>query len=149
MSEGSSFMKGMILGGIFCLVLSFFGTFNSGTHSEGHEHLHHHLKPASKDELLKFSESQMSDLVLQVQVYCLIMVTPKLLVHWATANDTWSKHCDKSVFYTSESSKALEAVRPYRRRMSGLGYASHQTRLRECWRPALVSSWPGPPRSQL
>ncbi len=110
MSEGSSFMKGMILGGIFCLVLSFFGTFNSGTHSEGHEHLHHHLKPASKDELLKFSESQMSDLVLQVQVYCLIMVTPKLLVHWATANDTWSKHCDKSVFYTSESSKALEAV---------------------------------------
>ncbi len=62
MSEGSSFMKGMILGGIFCLVLSFFGTFNSGTHSEGHEHLHHHLKPASKDELLKFSESQMSGL---------------------------------------------------------------------------------------
>ncbi len=64
----------------------------------------------------------MSDLVLQVQVYCLIMVTPKLLVHWATANDTWSKHCDKSVFYTSESSKALEAV-DHRSRMSGLGYA--------------------------
>ncbi|XP_051504981.1 C1GALT1-specific chaperone 1-like [Myxocyprinus asiaticus] len=110
MSEGSSFMKGMILGGIFCLVMSLFGTFSPGLHSKFDEHLHHHLKPVSKDELQKLSEAQMSDLTQQVRVYCLIMVTPKLLVYWATANDTWSKHCDKSVFYTSEFSKALEAL---------------------------------------
>ncbi|TRY97989.1 hypothetical protein DNTS_000306 [Danionella cerebrum] len=110
MSEGSSFLKGMILGGIFCLVMSFFVTFNSGTQSDAHEHLHHHLKPVSKDELQKLSQDQKADYALMVRVYCLIMVTPKLLVHWAVANDTWSKHCDKPVFYTSESSKALEAI---------------------------------------
>ncbi|KAI7801894.1 C1GALT1-specific chaperone 1 [Triplophysa rosa] len=108
MSEGCSFMKGMFLGGIFCLVMSLFGTFSPGPQGDGH--LHHHLKPVSKDELQKLSEAQMYDLTQQVRVYCVIMVTPKLLVYWATANDTWSKHCDKSVFYTSESSKALEAL---------------------------------------
>lgn len=108
MSEGSSFVKGLLLGGIFCLVMSLFGTFRPGT--QGDSHLHHHLKPVSKDELQKLSEAQMYDLTQQVRVYCLIMVTPKLLVYWATANDTWSKHCDKSVFYTSESSKAIEAL---------------------------------------
>lgn len=58
----------------------------------------------------KLSETQMSDLAQQVRVYCIIMVTPKGLVHWVTANNTWSKHCDKSVFYTSESSKVVEAI---------------------------------------
>lgn len=52
----------------------------------------------------------MSELTQQVRVYCIIMVTPKILVYWATANNTWSKHCDKSVFYSSESAKALEAI---------------------------------------
>lgn len=108
MSEGSSFMKGMVLGGIFCLVMSLLGTFSPGPQEDGH--LHHHLKPVGKDELQRLSETEMSDLTYQVRVYCLIMVTPKLLISWATANDTWSKHCDKSVFYSSESSKALEAL---------------------------------------
>ncbi|KAG9272704.1 C1GALT1-specific chaperone 1 [Astyanax mexicanus] len=110
LSEGSSFLKGMVLGGVFCLILSLLGTFSPGITSQTEQHLHHHLKPLSKEELQKLSENQMSEVTQQVQVYCVIMVTPKILVYWATANDTWSKHCDRSVFYSSESAKALEAV---------------------------------------
>ncbi|XP_066505754.1 C1GALT1-specific chaperone 1 [Hoplias malabaricus] len=110
LSESGSFLKGMVLGGIFCLVLSLLGTLSPRIPSHIEEHLHHHLKPHSKEELQKLSETQMSELTQQVQVYCVIMVTPKILVYWATANDTWSKHCDKSVFYSSESAKALEAI---------------------------------------
>lgn len=110
LSEGSSFMKGMVLGSLFCLVLSFLGHFNSSMEPKIEEHNHHHVKAASKDELKHLSEAQVHELSQQVRVFCIIMVQPKILVYWATAVDTWSKHCDESVFYTSESSKALEAV---------------------------------------
>ncbi|XP_056143783.1 C1GALT1-specific chaperone 1 [Lampris incognitus] len=110
LSEGSSFMKGMIMGGLFCLVLSLLGSFTPGTESNSEDHHHHHVKAPSKDELKRFTDSEMEEIRQQVQVYCIIMVQPKFLVYWATAKDTWSKHCDRAVFYTSESSKALEAV---------------------------------------
>ncbi|XP_034453888.1 C1GALT1-specific chaperone 1 isoform X1 [Hippoglossus hippoglossus] len=110
-SEGSSFMKGMSMGGLFCLVLSLLSSFSPSpkTSTEEHHH-HHHVKAPSKDELKELSDAQMQELSKQVQVYCVVMVQPKLIVYWAAALDTWSKHCDKSVFYTSEDSKALEAV---------------------------------------
>ncbi|XP_053179907.1 C1GALT1-specific chaperone 1 [Scomber japonicus] len=111
LSEGGSFMKGMVMGGLFCLVLSLLGSFSpsaeSGTEDQHH---HHHVKAPSKDELNRLSDPQVQELTNQVRVYCVIMVQPKILVYWATAVDTWSKHCDKATFYTSESSKALEAV---------------------------------------
>ncbi|XP_017330624.1 C1GALT1-specific chaperone 1 [Ictalurus punctatus] len=111
-SEGSSFFKGMVLGGIFCLVLSLFGTFSPTIPhpAEMHHDHHHHLKPHSKEDMQKLSKTQMSHLTQMVRVYCMIMVTPKSLMHWAATNNTWSKHCDKSVFYSSESSKVMEAV---------------------------------------
>ncbi|KAM6923816.1 C1GALT1-specific chaperone 1 [Xenentodon cancila] len=110
LSEGSSFMKGMIMGGLFCLVLSLITTFSPITESPTDEHQHHHVKAASKEELKRFSNSQVEELHNQVRVFCAIMVQPKTLVYWATTLDTWSKHCDKAVFYTSESSKALDAI---------------------------------------
>lgn len=104
-------MKGMVIGGLFCLVLSFLGSFSPGTDPRPEDlHHHHHVKALSKDELTQLSDSQMQMLANQVQVYCIIMVRPKVLVYWAAAVDTWSKHCDKAVFYTSEASKALEAL---------------------------------------
>nr|XP_020452167.1 C1GALT1-specific chaperone 1-like isoform X1 [Monopterus albus] len=110
MPAAKMFMKGMIMGGIFCLVLSLLASFNPSTEHTTEDHHHHHLQAPSKDELKHFSHSQMEDLSNQVRVYCIIMVQPKILVYWAAAIHTWSKHCDKAVFYTSEASKALEAV---------------------------------------
>lgn len=105
-------MKGMALGGMFCLMLSLLSSFspNIDTRTENLHHHHHHVKAASDEELRHFSDSQVKELNKQVEVYCIIMVEPKNLLYWATALDTWSKHCDKPVFYTTESSKALDAV---------------------------------------
>ncbi|XP_017263626.1 C1GALT1-specific chaperone 1 [Kryptolebias marmoratus] len=110
LSDGGSFMKGMILGGVFYLVLSLLTSYSPVNESSADDHHHHHVKAASKDELKHFSGSQLQELKDQVQVYCIIMVEPKILVYWATALDTWSKHCDKAEFYSSETSKALESV---------------------------------------
>lgn len=110
LAEGGSFVKGLVMGGLFCLVLSFLGSFSPGTDTKREDHHHHHVKAPSKDELTQLSDSQMQMLTNQVRVSCVIMVKPKILVYWATAVDTWSKHCDKAVFYTSEASKALQAV---------------------------------------
>ncbi|XP_068596654.1 C1GALT1-specific chaperone 1 [Brachionichthys hirsutus] len=112
LTEGGSFVKGMIMGSVFCLVLSLLGSFGPDTESrmEAHHHHHHHVKAQSTDELNQLTDSQIQILTHKVRVFCLIMVQPKILVYWATAIDTWSKHCDKAVFYTSEPSKALEAV---------------------------------------
>lgn len=110
LSEGSSFMRGVLLGGLFCLVLSLLSSFSPGSDSGSDEHKHHHVLALSKDELKQFSDSRVKELTNQVRVSCVIMVQPKIIVYWATALDTWSKHCDRAVFYTSEQSKALEAV---------------------------------------
>ncbi|TWW55230.1 C1GALT1-specific chaperone 1 [Takifugu flavidus] len=110
LAEGGSFLKGMVMGGLFCLLLSLLGSFSPGTDHRTEDHHHHHIKAPSKDELGNLADSQMQMLTSQVRVSCIIMVQPKNLLYWATAVDTWSKHCDKAVFYTSESSKALEAV---------------------------------------
>ncbi|XP_043983798.1 C1GALT1-specific chaperone 1 [Gambusia affinis] len=112
LSDGGSFMKGMIVGGLFCLVLSLLGSFSPVTESgtDGNDHHHHHVKAASKDELQQLSDSRLQELNNQLKVYCVVMVQPKSLVYWATALDTWTKHCDKAEFYTSEVSKALEAI---------------------------------------
>ncbi|AWP11850.1 putative C1GALT1-specific chaperone 1 isoform 2 [Scophthalmus maximus] len=110
LSEGGSFMKGVVMGGLFCLVLSLLGSFSPGTKSSTEDHHHHHVKAPSKDELNHLSNSEVQASSKQIQVYCVIMVQPKILPFWAAALDTWSKHCDEAVFYTSESSKALDAV---------------------------------------
>lgn len=114
LSEGGSFFKGMLMGGIFCLVLSLLASFSPisifGTEEHHHQHQHHHVQAPSKDELKSISDADMQQLNEELRVYCVIMVQPKALVYWAAALDTWSKHCDKAVFYTSENSKALDAV---------------------------------------
>ncbi|XP_028816276.1 C1GALT1-specific chaperone 1 [Denticeps clupeoides] len=109
LSEGSSFFKGVALGGLFCLVLSLLGSFSS-PRANTEQHLHHHVMAPSNKDLQDLPEDQMLELTNKVRVYCVIMVTPKLLLHWVATNNTWSKHCDRPVYYTSETSKVMEAV---------------------------------------
>ena len=111
LSDSNSFLKGVLLGALFCLVLAFIGSFTpSYSFTEEDNHQHHHVKAPSKDELRGLTEAQMEELTEQVRVYCLIMVHPKVLQHWATVKDTWSKHCDHAAFYSSEAFKELEAI---------------------------------------
>ncbi|XP_066571178.1 C1GALT1-specific chaperone 1 [Amia ocellicauda] len=109
-SEGSSFIKGLMLGGFFCIVVTFIGNLKEHGHSIPDLHHHHHVKAASKEELLKLPGAKKLELSQRVRVYCVILVSPKDLINWGAAKETWSKHCDKPVFYSSEDAKALEAV---------------------------------------
>ncbi|XP_061105805.1 C1GALT1-specific chaperone 1-like isoform X1 [Conger conger] len=104
---GSSFMKGMMLGALFCLLLSLLGTlFTEPTVL----HQHHHVRAPSQADWQRQPEAMKQVLSQKLQVYCSIMVQPNIRQFWATANDTWAKHCDKTVFYTSEPGMSLEAV---------------------------------------
>ncbi|XP_041075529.1 C1GALT1-specific chaperone 1-like [Polyodon spathula] len=108
-SEGSSFIKGMLLGGIFCAAVTLLGDFNKG-HQSTTDHHHHHIQAPSEEELLKLPEPKRLELSQHIRVYCAILVQPRELSYWAAVVDTWSKHCDKAEFYTSEDVKVFRAV---------------------------------------
>ncbi|XP_078067508.1 C1GALT1-specific chaperone 1 [Mustelus asterias] len=110
MTEGTSFMKGVMLGGLFCLVFTFFANTKMRGDSGLRSHEHHHLKAPNKEELLKLPEAKRMELSLTIRVLCLIMVTPKEIGYWASAMETWSKHCDKAVFYSPETIKIFQSV---------------------------------------
>ncbi|XP_015207116.1 C1GALT1-specific chaperone 1 [Lepisosteus oculatus] len=110
LSEGGSFVKGMVMGGLFCAVVSVIGNFSAGPQPSPELHLHHHVKAPTKEELLKLSEAKRRELAQRVRVFCAILVQPRYLQQWVAAKETWSKHCDKAKFYSSESVKALESV---------------------------------------
>ncbi|XP_078403528.1 C1GALT1-specific chaperone 1 isoform X1 [Cetorhinus maximus] len=108
-TEGNSFMKGVMLGGMFYLVFTLFDNKMRGE-SGLRSHEHHHLKAPNKEELLKLPEAKRMELSLTIRVLCLIMVTPKEIGYWASVVETWSKHCDKAVFYSPETIKIFESV---------------------------------------
>ncbi|MGH0174672.1 UNVERIFIED_CONTAM: hypothetical protein FKN15_068908 [Acipenser sinensis] len=108
-SEGSSFIKGMLLGGLFCAVVTLLGDFNKG-HQSTTDHHHHHIQAPSEQELLKLPEPKRLELSQNIRVYCAILVQPRELSYWAAVKETWSKHCDKAEFYSSENVKVFHSV---------------------------------------
>ncbi|MGH0173513.1 UNVERIFIED_CONTAM: hypothetical protein FKN15_065707 [Acipenser sinensis] len=108
-SEGSSFIKGMLLGGLFCAVVTLLGDFNKG-HQSTTDHHHHHIQAPSEEELLKLPEPKRLELSQNIRVYCAILVQPRELSYWAAVKETWSKHCDKAEFYSSENVKVFHSV---------------------------------------
>ncbi|XP_034758629.2 C1GALT1-specific chaperone 1-like [Acipenser ruthenus] len=108
-SEGSSFIKGMLLGGLFCALVTLLGDFNKG-HQSTTDHHHHHIQAPSEEELLKLPEPKRLELSQNIRVYCAILVQPRELSYWAAVKETWSKHCDKAEFYSSENVKVFHSV---------------------------------------
>ncbi|KAE8584201.1 hypothetical protein XENTR_v10020860 [Xenopus tropicalis] len=108
-SEGGSFMRGMLIGGGFCVVITLLGHIKVG-HEQGISHEHHHIQAPDKEEVKKLSESERLELSHSMQVYCIILVRPKDLSHWAAVRETWSKHCDKADYYSSEPMKVFESI---------------------------------------
>ncbi|XP_058857488.1 C1GALT1-specific chaperone 1-like [Acipenser ruthenus] len=108
-SEGSSFIKGMLLGGLFCTLVTLLGDFNKG-HQSTTDHHHHHIQAPSEEELLKLPEPKRLELSQNIRVYCAILVQPRELSYWAAVKETWSKHCDKAEFYSSENVKVFHSV---------------------------------------
>lgn len=109
-SESSSFIKGVVLGGVFCMLVTLLGHIKVGHGTKAHHHEHHHIQAPNKEDVLNLSEDERVELSKSIHVYCIILVKPKDLGHWAAARETWSKHCDKAEFYSSENVKVFDSV---------------------------------------
>ncbi|XP_043913267.1 C1GALT1-specific chaperone 1-like isoform X2 [Protopterus annectens] len=110
-TEGLSFMKGLVLGVILCVGITFLVDIKKGPLSKIIQHKDSHLLSASY--LQNFAElpiHKQTELRQRVRVYCIIFVTPKELEQWAAVEQTWSKHCDKAEFYSSEDVKAFKTI---------------------------------------
>ncbi|XP_069468776.1 C1GALT1-specific chaperone 1 [Ambystoma mexicanum] len=108
-SESSSFMKGLMIGGLFCAVVTMLGHVKT-IHEPRAHHEHHHIQAPKKEDVLKLSEAERLELSRGIRVYCLILVKPKELSHWAAVKETWSKHCDKADFFSSENVKVFNSI---------------------------------------
>ncbi|XP_075429515.1 C1GALT1-specific chaperone 1 isoform X2 [Ascaphus truei] len=108
-AEGTSFLRGMGIGGAFCVVVTLLGHIKIGHDSATH-HEHHHVQAPNRDEVQKLLGTEQMELSESVRVYCIILVKPKDLSHWAAVRDTWSKHCDQADFYSSENVKVFESI---------------------------------------
>lgn len=107
-SESSSFLKGMMLGGFFCVLVTLLGHIRIGHNTKPHEH--RHLQGPRKEEVIQLSEQERLELSRTIRVYCIILVKPKDLGHWAAVKETWSHHCDKADFYSSENVKVFDSI---------------------------------------
>lgn len=107
-SESGAFMKGMMLGGVFCVLVTLLGHIKMDYSPKSHEH--RHLQAPRKEDVLNLSEDERLGLSHSIRVYCIILVRPKDLSYWAAVRDTWSKHCDKAEFYSSENVKVFNSI---------------------------------------
>uniref|UniRef100_U3FZQ4 C1GALT1-specific chaperone 1 n=1 Tax=Micrurus fulvius TaxID=8637 RepID=U3FZQ4_MICFL len=107
--ESGSFVKGMLLGGICCVLVTLLGHIKTG-HTTTKSHDHRHLQAPRKEDILNLSEEKRLELTQSLRVYCIILVKPKDLGHWAAVKETWSKHCDKAEFYSSENVKVFDSI---------------------------------------
>lgn len=110
LSEGSSFLKGVIFGSILCAVLTMLGHTKSGHGTTMYHHEHHHLQAPNKEDVLKISEADRMELSKSFRVYCIILVSPKDVSLWAALRETWTTHCDKADFFSTESVKVFESI---------------------------------------
>ncbi|XP_054565601.1 C1GALT1-specific chaperone 1 isoform X1 [Eptesicus fuscus] len=110
LSESSSFLKGMMLGSIFCALITMLGHIKIGYGNKMYHHEHHHLQAPNKEDILKISENERMELSKSFRVYCIILVKPKDVSLWAAVKETWIKHCDKAEFFSSEKVKVFESI---------------------------------------
>ncbi|KAM6221796.1 C1GALT1-specific chaperone 1-like protein [Rhynchocyon petersi] len=101
----ASFLTGILLGGISCVLITLFGQMNIRHKGKLQKHEHHHLQSPSREDFLKMSkEQQRMVLSKSIRVYCIILGESKYEHYWALLNDTWPKHCDKAEFYSIRKS---------------------------------------------
>ncbi|XP_008836960.1 C1GALT1-specific chaperone 1-like [Nannospalax galili] len=108
LSESSSFLKGMMLGSIFCAVITMLGHIRIGHRNKTHHHEHHLQAP--NEYILKISEDERMGIIKSFRVYCIILVKPKDMSLWAAVKETWTKYCGKAEFFSSEDVEVFESV---------------------------------------
>ena len=109
LSESSLFLKGVLLVSIFCVLMTMLGHIRMDYGKRRRHYEHHHLQ-APNEDILKLAEDERTDLSKSFRVYCIILVKPKDVCLWAAVKETWTKHCDKAEFFSSENVKVFESV---------------------------------------
>ncbi|XP_078737350.1 C1GALT1-specific chaperone 1-like [Lampetra fluviatilis] len=120
-----SFFKGLLLGALCCVLATMVGNVihrkptpaerrhadhphvpeSESSESRDHGHRHHDgLPPPQQPEQRRREASE------ALRVLCMVMTKPKTLSHWAAARETWTRHCDGTVFYSPEEVKAYSSV---------------------------------------
>ncbi|KAM9326644.1 C1GALT1-specific chaperone 1 [Gastrophryne carolinensis] len=108
-SEGGSFMRGLLIGSAFCIVVTLLGHIKS-SHEPVASHEHHHILAPNKEDVLKLTEAERLELSRSVRVYCILLVKPKDLSFWVAVRETWSKHCDRVDYYSTETMKVFDSI---------------------------------------
>ncbi|XP_066216592.1 C1GALT1-specific chaperone 1-like [Saccopteryx leptura] len=106
--ESSSFLKSMMLGSLFCALITMLGHIRIRyVNKTYHEH---HLQAPNKESILKISEDERMELSKKFRVYCIILVKPQDVRLSAAVKETWTKHCDKAEFFSSETVQVFESI---------------------------------------
>ncbi|XP_006891447.1 PREDICTED: C1GALT1-specific chaperone 1-like [Elephantulus edwardii] len=108
--ESSLFLKSMVLGSICCALITTLSHFRIGREHRRHYHEHHHLQVPNKEDTLKISENERMELSKNIRVYCIILVKPKDVRLCVAVKETWTKHCDKAEFFSSENIDMFDSV---------------------------------------
>ncbi|TRZ06575.1 hypothetical protein HGM15179_020532, partial [Zosterops borbonicus] len=95
-SESSSFIKGVVLEGAFCMLVTLLRHIKVGHGTKEHHHEHHHIQAPNKEDVLNYEGERVE--------------LSKSIHHWAAVVPTWSKHCDKAEFYSLENVKVFNSV---------------------------------------
>ncbi|XP_078544864.1 C1GALT1-specific chaperone 1-like isoform X1 [Lissotriton helveticus] len=107
--ESRSFVNGLMLGSIFCIVVTMLEQMNTSHDTKKHRE-HRHIKAPQAEEVSKLLLPERLELSRSIRVYCLIMVKPRDITYWAAVKETWSKHCDKADFFSSENAKVFKSI---------------------------------------
>ncbi|KAG8508548.1 C1GALT1-specific chaperone 1 [Galemys pyrenaicus] len=99
-----------MLGSIFCALITMLRHSGIDPGNRMHHHKHHHLRALGKEDNLTILKDERMELSKSLRVYCMIQVTLKDVGLWAAVKETWTKHCDKAEFFSSENAKVFESV---------------------------------------
>ncbi|XP_044635999.2 C1GALT1-specific chaperone 1-like [Equus asinus] len=110
LSESSLVLKSVMLGSIFCAFITILGHVRIGYRSRMYHHEHYHVQAPNKEDILKISEDERMELSKSFRVYCIILVKHKDVSLWTAVKETWTKHCDKAEFFSSENVKVFKSI---------------------------------------
>uniref|UniRef100_UPI0035901F55 C1GALT1-specific chaperone 1-like n=1 Tax=Myxine glutinosa TaxID=7769 RepID=UPI0035901F55 len=106
-ADVAAFMKGLMLGSVSCVLMSFLagGLYKTTPQLLYTNHIsHRHIQLPSNVELKGGPH------LTPPRLLCLVLTKPKNLRQWGATRTTWAPHCDKTIFYSPENAKVFESV---------------------------------------
>ncbi|XP_016056319.1 PREDICTED: C1GALT1-specific chaperone 1-like [Miniopterus natalensis] len=110
LSESGLFLKGVLLGSAVCVLIAALGHVGIGYGPRRDRHKHRHLQAPKEEGILKTAGDERAEPSKSSRVYCVVLVRPRDVSLWAAVKETWTRHCDKAEFFSSEEVRVFESV---------------------------------------